>query len=57
LGDPGPDGCKAQGLQEILVDECLLDRSPYPIESECGREWNSEAPTRKKCRCGRLVAW
>ena len=30
------------------MDECLLDRSPYPIESECGREWKERGPSLSK---------
>jgi hypothetical protein len=40
------------------VDECLLDRSPYPIESECGREWKERGPDPNKTPVrapGRLV--
>ena len=40
------------------MDECLLDRSPYPIESECGTEWKDRGPSLSKTPVrapGRLV--
>ena len=37
------------------MDECLLDRSPYPIESECGREWNERGPSLKESPVRALV--
>jgi hypothetical protein len=45
LGCPGPDGSDAEGLQEILLTECLLDRGPYPMFFRaCGREWKERGP-------------